>query len=190
MIRVVLSVENSCFESACFWTRKPARTDDKRQISMGSLLRFLILILAVVDQTIVVLAHHGSHHRVSRKVHLSRAVEAIKKFPCREPQSRAYNLRDLVHSMQSSESVNQPVYVVLKRCDSHSGCCISPDLSCAPVQSSIYHEEMEVEVWSLKTNSTRKVWIKIEQHGRCSCEISSASGRFKEDTQPPSIQIL
>ncbi|XP_018305060.1 uncharacterized protein [Mycetomoellerius zeteki] len=158
----------------------------------GSLLRLLILILTTVDQMMVVLtAHHGGHHhRVSRRIHLPRAVEATKKFLCREPQSRAYNLRDLVHSMQPSESVNQPVYIVVKKCDNHSGCCVSPDLSCAPVPSSIYHEDMEIEVWSLLTNSTRRVWIRIEQHGRCSCEISSASERLKEDTRPPSIQIL
>ncbi|XP_011866767.1 PREDICTED: platelet-derived growth factor subunit A-like [Vollenhovia emeryi] len=158
----------------------------------GSILRFLILILTTVDQIMVVLtAHHGGHHhRISRRIHLPRAMEASKKFLCREPQSRAYNLRDLIHNMQPSESVNQPVYIVVKRCDSHSGCCVSPDLSCAPVQSSIYHEDMQVEVWSLLTNSTRKAWIRIEQHGRCSCEISSVSERFREDTRPPSVQIL
>lgn len=158
----------------------------------GSLLRLLILILTATDQTMVVLAarHGGHHHPVQRRIHLPRAMEATKKFLCREPQSRAYNLRDLVHSMQPSESVNQPVYIVVKKCDSHSGCCVSPDLSCAPVQSLIYHEDMEVEVWSLLTNSTRKVWVRIEQHGRCSCEISSASERLREDTRPPNIQIL
>ncbi|XP_012542322.1 platelet-derived growth factor subunit A [Monomorium pharaonis] len=157
-----------------------------------SFLRLLILILTTVDQTMVVLtAHHGSHHhQVSRKIHLPRAMEATKKFLCKDPQSRAYNLRDLVHSMQSSESVSQPVYIVVKKCDSHSGCCVSPDLSCAPVQSSIYHEDMEVEVWSLRTNSTRRAWIRIEQHGKCSCEISSASERHREDTRSPNIQIL
>lgn len=158
----------------------------------GSLLKLLILILTAMDQTMAVLAtHHGGHHHpVPRRIHLPRAMEATKKFLCREPQSRAYNLRDLVHSMKPSESVNQPVYIVVKKCDSHSGCCVSPDLSCTPVHSSIYHEDMEVEVWSLLTNSTRKVWIRIEQHGRCSCEISSASERLREDIRPPSIQFL
>jgi len=156
----------------------------------GSLLRLLILILTTLDQTMVVLtAHHGGH-RVPRRIHLPRAIEATKRFPCREPQSRAYNLIDLVHNMQPSESVNRPVYIVVKKCDSHSGCCVSPDLSCAPVQSSIYHEDMEIEVQSLLTNNTRRVWIRTEQHGRCSCEISNTSDRFREDTQPPSIQIL
>ncbi|XP_011695257.1 PREDICTED: platelet-derived growth factor subunit A-like [Wasmannia auropunctata] len=156
----------------------------------GSLLRLLILILTTVDQTLVVLtAHHGGHHhRVPRRIHLPRAMEATKKFLCREPQSRAYNLRDLVQN--PSESVNQPVYIVVKRCDNHSGCCVSPDLSCGPVHSLIYHEDMEVEVWSLLTNSTRRVWIRIEQHDRCSCEISNAKNRTREDTQPPSVQIL
>ncbi|KAL0119596.1 hypothetical protein PUN28_007796 [Cardiocondyla obscurior] len=156
-----------------------------------SLLRLLILILTM-DQTMVVFtAHHGGHHhRITKKIHLPRAMEATKKFLCREPQSRAYNLRDLVNNVQSSETVNQPVYIVVKKCDSHSGCCVSPDLSCAPVQSSIYHEDMEVEVWSLLTNSTRKVWIRIEQHGRCSCEISDVSERLREDAQPPSIRFL
>ncbi|XP_011168948.1 platelet-derived growth factor subunit A [Solenopsis invicta] len=158
----------------------------------GSLVRFLILILTAVNQGMVVLtAHHGGHHQqVPRRIHLPRAMEATKKFLCKEPQSRAYNLRDLVHTMHSSEIVEQPMYIVVKKCDSHSGCCVSPDLSCAPVQSSIYHEDMEVEVWSLLTNSTRRVWIRIEQHGRCSCEISSVSERLREDTRLPNIKIL
>jgi len=161
----------------------------KDKSSRRSLLRLFILIL-IMHQTIILATHHGSHQRVSRKIHLPRAMEATKIFLCKDPQSRSYNVRDLVQDMQSSESPNRPVYIVLKRCDSHSGCCISPDLSCAPVQSSIYHEEMEVEVWSLLTNSTRRTWIRVEQHGRCSCEISSSSDRFKADTQPPAIEIL
>ncbi|EFN70081.1 hypothetical protein EAG_07476 [Camponotus floridanus] len=156
-----------------------------------SLLRLLILILTTVDQMMVLATHHGGHHhRMSRRIHLTRAMEATKRFLCREPQSRAYNLRDLVQSMHPSESANQPVYIVLKRCDSHSGCCVSPDLSCTPVQSSIYYEEMEVEVWSLLTNSTRRAWIKVEQHDKCTCEISNATERLRTDIQPPSIQIL
>lgn len=156
-----------------------------------SLLRLLILILTTVDQMMVLATHHGGHHhRMSRRIHLTRAMEATKRFLCREPQSRAYNLRDLVQNMHPSESANQPVYIVLKRCDSHSGCCVSPDLSCTPVQSSIYYEEMEIEVWSLLTNSTRRAWIKVEQHGRCTCEISNATERLRTDIQLPSIQIL
>ncbi|KAL6254930.1 hypothetical protein P5V15_014272 [Pogonomyrmex californicus] len=158
----------------------------------GSCLRLLILILTTMDQTTVVLMarHDGHHHRVSRRINLPRVMEATKKFLCREPQSRAYNVRDVMQNLQSSENVNQPVYIVLKRCDSHSGCCVSPDLSCAPVQSSIYYEEMEIEVLSLRTNITRRTWIRIEQHGRCSCEISSASERFREANQLPNIQLL
>lgn len=157
-----------------------------------SLLRLLILILTTMDQMMLLFAaHHGGHHhRMSKRIHLSSAREATMRFLCREPQSRAYNLRDLVQSMNPSESANQPVYIVLKRCDSHSGCCISPDLSCTPVQSSIYYDEMEVEVWSLMTNSTRRAWIRVEQHGRCTCEISNATERLRTDIQLPSIQIL
>ncbi|XP_029174622.1 uncharacterized protein LOC114943207 [Nylanderia fulva] len=165
----------------------------KSRSTRRSLLILWILILTTLDQMMLVwAAHHGGHHqqRVSRRIHLSRAMETTKKFLCREPQSRSYNLRDLVQSMHPSERANQPVYIVLKRCDSHSGCCVSPDLSCAPVQSSIYHEEMEVEVWSLLTNSTKRAWIRVEQHGRCSCEISNASERFRTDVQLPGIQIL
>lgn len=155
-------------------------------------LRLLILILITMHQSMVILAtqHHHNHHRVSRKIHLPRAMEASLKFLCREPQSRSYNVRDLVHSMQSSESPNQPVYIVLKRCDSHSGCCTSPDLSCAPVQSSLYHEEVEVEVWSLLTNNTRRMWIRVEQHGRCRCEVSKSSDRLRADVQLPTVEIL
>ncbi|KAH0950842.1 hypothetical protein HN011_008079 [Eciton burchellii] len=161
----------------------------KDKSSRRSLLRLFILILTMHQTLIILATHHGSH-RVSRKIHLLRAMEATKIFLCRDPQSRSYNVRDVMQGMQSSESPNRPVYIVLKRCDSHSGCCTSPDLSCAPVQSSIYHEEMEVEVWSLLTNSTRKIWIRVEQHGRCSCEISNSSDRLKADIQPPAIEIL
>lgn len=162
----------------------------KGRLMRRSLLRFLILILTTMDQMMLAPAtHHGRHHRTSGRIHLSRAVEATKRFFCREPQLRAYNLRDIVH-LQSSDSVNQPVYIMLKRCDSHAGCCVSPDLSCALVQSSVYHEEIEIEVWSLVTNSTRRVWIRVEQHGRCACEIMNTSEKLRAVTQPPNIEIL
>lgn len=144
----------------------------------------------MIDQTMAYHQHRHHHHREPRRINLSRVIDATKRFPCEEPQLRAYNLRDLVYGLQPSESANQPVYIVLKRCDSHAGCCVSPDLSCAPVQSSIYYEEMEIEIWSLLTNSTMKIWIKVEQHGRCSCEISSTSERLRDDVLPPKIEML
>lgn len=161
-----------------------------------SFLRLLLLILIMIDQTILVLAihhdaqhHHHHHHRETRRIHLSGVKEAIQRFPCNEPQLRAYNLRELMHSLQPSDSANQP-YIVLKRCDSHSGCCLSPDLSCAPMHSSIYREEMEIEIWSLLTNSMRRIWIRVEQHGRCSCEISNSTERLRTDILSPAIEIL
>lgn len=156
-----------------------------------SFLGFLILILTTMDQTTMVVSHHGRHrHRVSRKVHLSNAMQASRQFPCSEPQTRAYHLRDFVQNLHPSESANQPAYIVLKRCDSHSGCCYSPDLSCIPVQSEIHHEEIQIEVWSLQTNSKRKIWIEVEQHGKCTCEISNSTQRLEVDGQQPSIKIL
>lgn len=89
-----------------------------------------------------------------------------------------------------SEKTRQPVYIVLKRCDSHSGCCRSPDLSCAPVESSIYYEEIEIEMLSLAVNTKKKVdqrWIKVKQHGECACKIVDAN---QIDTEPPVIDIL
>lgn len=157
-----------------------------------SLFLLSILILTVIEQMMLfVMAHHDSqHYHITRRIHLLHAVTNAKKFLCREPQMRAYNLRDLVQNLHPSESANQPVYIVLKRCDSHAGCCVSPDLSCMPVRSSIYYEEIEIEVWSLETNRTRREWIRVEQHSNCSCEISNANERLSHDTQLPSVKVL
>ncbi|EFN88235.1 uncharacterized protein LOC105192042 [Harpegnathos saltator] len=147
---------------------------------------FLMLILTI-NQMMLAPASHPSdqQHSAARRIHLMTALEASRNFTCKTPQLRAYNLRDLMQHLPS-ESVRQPVYIVLKRCDSHSGCCLSPDLSCAPVDSSIYYEELEIEVRSLITNSRRKVWIKVEQHGKCSCKLNTS----QRDNEPPSIEIL
>ncbi|XP_020297084.1 uncharacterized protein LOC109861720 [Pseudomyrmex gracilis] len=160
----------------------------KSGLMKKSFLGFLILILTTMDQTMMA-SHHSRHHRVSRRTHLSNAMQASRQFPCSEPQTRAYHLRDLVQNLRPSESANQPAYIVLKRCDSHSGCCHSPDLSCTPVQSEIHYEEIQIEVWSLQTNSKRKMWIQVEQHGNCTCEISNSTQRLEMDSQQPNIQI-
>ncbi|XP_043260126.1 uncharacterized protein LOC122401816 [Colletes gigas] len=159
-----------------------------------SLLRLMILVPLTLDNMVLATAANGDvhHHRVTRRIHLPRAVDTSKKFICREPQSRAYNLRDLMQNVHknSGESAIQPVYIVLKRCDGHSGCCMSPDMSCSLVESSIYYEEMEIEIWSLETNGTRRQWIRIEQHGRCACEVTTINDRYQLEYQRPNVTLI
>ncbi|XP_053980852.1 uncharacterized protein LOC128877512 [Hylaeus volcanicus] len=159
-----------------------------------SLLRLMILVPLTLDNMVLSAAvNSGGHHQqVSRRIHLPRAVNMSKKFTCGEPQSRAYNLRDLMQNVHKnpSESAIQPVYIVLKRCDGHSGCCMSSDMSCSPVESSIYYEEMEIEIWSLETNSTRRQWIRVEQHGRCSCQVTTINDRYQLEHQQPNVILI
>ncbi|XP_076174824.1 uncharacterized protein LOC143150439 [Ptiloglossa arizonensis] len=159
-----------------------------------SLLRLMIIVPLTLDNMVLSAAENDDvhHHRVTRRIHLPRNVDISRKFACREPQSRAYNLRDLMQDVHQNpgESAIQPVYIVLKRCDGHSGCCTSPDMSCSPVESLIYYEEMEIEIWSLETNRTRRQWIRIEQHGRCSCEMTTINDRHQQEHQQPNAILI
>ncbi|XP_032663418.1 uncharacterized protein LOC116840621 [Odontomachus brunneus] len=156
----------------------------------GMFLRFLLLILTIVNQTMLAPAnHHSGNQHVARRIDLQSAISIRKNFTCKEPQQRAYNLRDLMQHLPS-ERTRQPVYIVLKRCDSYSGCCRSADLSCIPVESSIYYEDIEIEMSSLAMTTKRKAdhrWIRVKQHGECICKIVDAN---QTDTEPPVIQIL
>ncbi|KZC07393.1 PREDICTED: uncharacterized protein LOC107185710 [Dufourea novaeangliae] len=167
----------------------------RNRLSKSSLLKLLIIVPLTLDNIVLSMANPDGHHhhrRTARKIHLPRAIDASRKFVCREPQTRAYNLRDLMQNVQQNpgESAIQPVYIILKRCDGHSGCCMSPDKSCSPVDTSIYYEEMEIEIWSLETNGTRRQWIKVEQHGKCACEVNTSDDRNLLDYQQPNVTLI
>lgn len=160
----------------------------------SSLLRLTIIILSILDNTILstTMTSGGTTHH-HRRIQLPRSVDALRKFTCRDAQSRAYHLKDLMQQsvyQNSDESANQPVYIVLKRCDGHSGCCMSPDMSCSPIASAIYYEEMEIEIWSFQTNDTRRQWIRVEQHGKCSCEVTTTNDRYQLEHKQPNVTLI
>ncbi|KAK2583691.1 hypothetical protein KPH14_009617 [Odynerus spinipes] len=158
-------------------------------------LRLLILIaLSLSNAAPSMTTDDKVHHRLPRRIPYSRTttIETWRKFPCREPQPRAYILPDLMQSFYQNlgKSVNFPIYIVLKRCDMHSGCCTTSNKSCTPVDSEIYYEDIEIEIYSLKTNNTRKEWIRVEQHGKCACAVTTAEERHHSKKRKPNIVIL
>lgn len=153
----------------------------------------MVLIPLTLDNMVPTAVANGeNHHRVARRIHLPRAVDTSRKFVCKEPQPRAYNLKDLMQNVHQNpgESAIQPVYIVLKRCDGHSGCCMSPDMSCSPIETAIYYEEIEIEIWSLETNGTRRQWIRVEQHGKCTCEVTTINDRYRLEHQLPNVTLI
>ncbi|XP_067216199.1 uncharacterized protein [Linepithema humile] len=156
-----------------------------------SLLRFFILILTAMDQTMVLLAAPSSSLS-DKKTSFRDAIRCSRKeaFPCK-PRLRSYNLKDLVNmqdSIMRNMEPKQPAYIVQERCDSHSGCCSSKDQSCAPTL--IEYEQIEVEIKNLNTNITKKTWIRIEQHKECTCVPDSSWAMRNRTDLPPTIKIL
>ncbi|XP_076396643.1 uncharacterized protein LOC105663651 [Megachile rotundata] len=158
----------------------------------SSLLKLMILVPLTLDNIVQSAVNGENHHRSGRKMNLTHAVKMSQKFVCKEPQSRAYNLRDLMRDVQqnSGESPVKPVYVVLKRCDGHSGCCTSPDMSCSPEPSAIYYDEIEIEVSSLVHRKTIPRWIRVEQHGRCFCDVTTINDRYQQELQWPNVTLV
>lgn len=160
--------------------------------SRFSLLKLMIFIPLALNNMGPSAATNSDNHRwLFGRITLSDAVKESKSFVCKEPQFRAYNLKDLMQNVHQNpgESAIQPVYIVLKRCDGHSGCCTSSDMSCLPVESAISYQEIEIEVWSLE-NSKRRQWIRVEQHGKCSCEITTINDRYQLEHQQPNITLI
>nr|XP_031825959.1 uncharacterized protein LOC116424124 [Nomia melanderi] len=186
----------SKFQSRSGQTRRQVRGMRSRLLK-SSLLKLMMLVPLTLDNVVQLTANvdgqHGHHHhRPARRINLPRAVNMIRSFTCVEPQSRAYNLRDLMQNVQQNtgDSVMQPAYIVLKRCDVHSGCCTNPDRSCKPVVSSIYYEEVETQILSLETKGIRKQWITVEQHGNCSCEITTTHDRRRLEHLQPNVTLI
>ncbi|XP_066587237.1 uncharacterized protein [Prorops nasuta] len=157
-----------------------------------SFLRVMIIVLAALDDASSAVNEHRHPGNHFRRIHLPKGLEMSRKFACKEPQSRAYNLRDLMqrHHQNAGETANQPIYIVLKRCDLHSGCCRSPDMSCTPVESDVYFEDFEIEVWSLYNNDTRRQWIRVAQHGSCYCEETNANNRTQLEKENPQVLLI
>ena len=155
------------------------------------LFKLMILIPLTLDN-MVPSAANENYHRSGRRINLTHAVKMSQKFVCKEPQSRAYNLRDLMWDIHqnSGESPVKPVYIVLKRCDGHSGCCTSPDMSCSPMRSAIYYDEIEIEVSSLVLGNTIPRWIRVEQHGKCFCDVTTVNERYQQEFQWPNVTLV
>lgn len=151
----------------------------------GSLLRLLPLIFMMIDQIMLAPASQQNNQQdlEVNRTDLRLTIETSKKFTCRDPQLRSYNLGDLMQHVPS-ESPVRPGYIVLKRCDSHSGCCNVSGMSCTP--SEVYYEYMEIEIKSVQTNRKRNRWIKVQHHRNCTCRIITTSQGDKE----PVIEIL
>ncbi|KAH0533752.1 uncharacterized protein LOC123274573 [Cotesia glomerata] len=121
------------------------------------------------------------------------AVERARKFICTEPQPRAYHLKDLMDSqglLHSQEAPNHPSYLVVRRCDEHSGCCPSPELVCMPAEGSVYFEEFDVQFRSVDTKKTSHKRISVEQHHNCSCEPANRTQRETLETRRPKITVV
>ncbi|XP_043496279.1 uncharacterized protein LOC122520263 [Polistes fuscatus] len=168
----------------------------KQTIKYNFCLRLIILTVSIICNTAQSMPSNNVsrqmnhfHHRTPKKMNLSQSLEVMRNFSCREPQFRSYNLRDLMKNIHTnSEIVNLPLYIVLNRCDVHSGCCGSKLKSCTPIESKNYHDELEIEINSLKTNLSRRLWIKVEQHGECICAETDPDER--QSFSIPKIDII
>lgn len=151
------------------------------------LLELMILVLLALNNMV--------RSKAVNRITLSETVKTSSTFVCKQPQFRAYHLRDLMQNVHQNpgESTIQPVYIVIKRCDGHSGCCMNSDMSCLPVRSAIYYEEIEIEVMRYETTNRtdkRRQWISVEQHGQCSCEITRIDDRYQLEHQQPNVTLI
>ncbi|CAL7943179.1 unnamed protein product [Xylocopa violacea] len=162
--------------------------------SRSSLVKMMILIPLTLDSvalSAVINAGNGI-----RKIYLPDAVKISRTFPCKDPQTRAYNLRDLMKNVHKNPGVSaeQPIYIKLKRCDGHSGCCTVKDHVCSPVKSEIYYEDVEILISNVVffENNTqfKKEWIRVEQHGECTCNENTANELNQLDHQHPNVTVL
>lgn len=169
----------------------------KQTIKYNFCLRLFILIVSIMCNTaksmpsnnVSCQINHLHHRTTPKRMNLSQSIEVARKFSCREPQFRSYNLRDLMKDIHTnSEIVNLPLYIVLNRCDVHSGCCGSKMKSCTPIESKIYHDELEIEINSMETNLTRRLWIRVEQHGKCICAETDLDQR--QSFSIPKIEMI
>ncbi|KAI4487064.1 hypothetical protein M0802_012053 [Mischocyttarus mexicanus] len=158
--------------------------------------RLIILIISILSNTAQSMPNNNVDHqmhdlqqRVPTRINFTRALQVARNFSCQTPQLRSYNLRDSMRTVhKSSEIVNFPLYIVLNRCDVHSGCCRDTSKSCTPIESLIYHDEIEIELSSLETNRTKKLWIKVEQHGNCTC--SKTNPEQRRNYSNPNIKMI
>ncbi|XP_015171370.1 PREDICTED: uncharacterized protein LOC107063793 [Polistes dominula] len=168
----------------------------KQKIKYDFCLRLIILIVSIMCNTAQAMttnnvSRHQMHHlhRTPKRMNFSRSLEAAQNFSCREPQFRSYNLRDLMKTVHSnSEIVDFPLYIVLNRCDVHSGCCKAITKSCTPIESQIYYDEIEIDISSIETTKKKRLWIRVEQHGKCICADTNPDQRRSYSI--PNIEMI
>ncbi|XP_076752626.1 uncharacterized protein LOC143424455 [Xylocopa sonorina] len=161
--------------------------------SRSSLVMMMILIPLTLD-SMALSAVINADNNIT-KIYVTDVFNISKEFPCEDPQSRAYNLKDLLKNLLNDTglSAEQPFYIKLKRCDWHSGCCPAQYDVCAPVKSKIYYEDMEIiisDVKEVEKKPYKHKWIRVEQHKECFCNRSTAFELSRLDHQRPNVTIL
>jgi len=140
-----------------------------------SLLRFLILILTM-NQIMV----------LSAVLRSAKICFLKEEFSC-EPRLRSYNVKDLQENTNLTArnfEIKRPAYIVQQRCDSYSGCCISKDQSCAPLESD--YEQIEIQVQYINGTVTN-IKINVERHKNCTCRESTR--KMRSHLSLPTIQF-
>lgn len=157
----------------------------------NSCLLLVLILPTFADQDFSSTTVKNIDH-LPRKISFNQGINYSRVFACSEPQPRAYNLQDLMEGvhLNLAESPSYPVYIILKRCDVHTGCCPSSDLSCSPVTSSNYTEEVEIKIGSVGTRNNKRTWIRVEHHGKCECKVTSVNDRICQENQRPLIVFL
>lgn len=154
---------------------------------------FYTLLIVLMEFRIIYCA--STHHaRAANQLPTPQlpAVVRARKHSCGEPQQRGYHLVDLMYNeglLKNGEQPNQPAYLVVRRCDSHSGCCPSIYMTCRPDPETIYFERLEIEL-SYYDGRPFRMNITVEQHASCYCDDSiNQTERETMDTQRPKIVV-
>ncbi|XP_078038586.1 uncharacterized protein LOC144470875 [Augochlora pura] len=145
----------------------------------GCLLKLILLVPLTLDNMVP----------TSARLDFRATTTESRNFTCKKPQLRSYNLKDLLQSMHKDIGVVfvLPIYIVVKRCDGHSGCCPSSDRICTPEPSSIYYEEFQIEIRTVKEKDPTMRWITVEQHGNCICKFTSVDERKQMEYLQPKV---
>lgn len=118
-----------------------------------------------------------------------------KNFSCKNSQPRAYQISDLMTSLNlfDTDCTYSPSYLVINRCDGHSGCCQAYDYTCMPDKKN--NETLFIEYWRVdptNINDNSKIMIKkivVEQHVSCHCKPANATARKLLNTILPNIYL-
>lgn len=145
----------------------------------------MILAPLILDNMVLPAAtkNRYPHHQVERKINMEQSKNISDEFICKEVQLRSYVLDDLFQRAYPNQGmyIYHPMYVVLKRCDGHSGCCNSSASRCAPV--TIVYDDVEVKIGSFINDLKISGWIRVEQHRECSCKPTSRREKFEREPE-------